>query len=174
MIAWLLLAVGQRALGRSSVSQASQLKPREESRGVHAKAEKVGDGVRLKWISGKGELYEVQSSNDRAAWRKVGVVRKGAGGSDSVEVPKLPASVCGNNFYKRAASNYWRLFQKEIPNGSDFIGPRNHSRLPGRAPGLHRLDRPNRTTLRLIWLSEDRRMSGRKLFPGHKEGNGTK
>jgi len=99
VIAWLLLAVGQRALGRMSDYQRSQLKPREESRAFI--------------LEGNGQ---------------------------------------------------W----------SQFIGPRNSSRLPGRAPGLHRLDRPNRTTLRLIWLSEDRRMSGRKLFPGHKEGNGTK
>ena len=184
VIAWLMLAVGQRALGRSG--PLLKAKATDAPRAVRVNAEKVRDRMRLKWISEKGMRFQVQSSNDRTTWRKVGVVRKGTGESDSVVVtasgpryvrvdsPKLPAPVCGNKFYKRAPSNSWRLFQKKIPNGSDFIGPRNHSRLPGRAPGLHRLDRPNWTPLRLIWLSEDRRMSGRTLFPGHKEGNGIK
>ena len=187
VIAWLLLAVGQRALGRSMAAAypAPLLKVNaaDATRAVRANLERVRDGMRLKWISEKRMRFQVQSSNDRTAWRTVGGAREGTGGSDSVVVPasgpryvrvdspKLPAPVCGNKFYKRAPSNYWRLFQKKIPNGSDFIGPRNHSRLPGRAPGLHRLDRPNRTPLRLIRLSEDRRMSGRTLFPGHKEGN---
>jgi hypothetical protein len=105
-------------------------KATDAPRAVRVNAEKVRDRMRLKWISEKGMRFQVQSSNDRTTWRKVGVVRKGTGESDSVVVPasgpryvrvvrvdspKLPAPVCGNKFYKRAPSNPGVYFRKKSP-----------------------------------------------------------
>ena len=168
VIAWLLLAVGQRALGRTGPS----LKATDAPRAVRFNGEKVRDGLRLTWISGTGMRFQLQSSNDRTAWRKVGAAREGTGESDSVMIPvggpryyrvvrvdspKQPAPVCGNRSSNQFPSGYWRLFLKESPNGLRFCGPRNISRQPGQAPGLHRLDRPNRSS-RLYWLNEATRV----------------
>ena len=166
VIAWLLLAVGQRSLGRSKAADSDC-----PVRVTHLTAAKERGGVRLKWIAEKGMRFH-QSSNDIATWRKVGAAREGNGGSDSVVVPvggpryyrvvrvdspKQPAPVCGNRPSNQFPSGYWRLFLKESPNGLRFCGPRNISRQPGQAPGLHRLDRPNRSS-RLYWLNEATRV----------------
>ena len=169
---WLLLVMGQSALSRMSVIERSQLKPHELSPAVRATAKKVKNGLRLKWVAGKGMRFQVQSSHDRTTWRKVGAVREGTGESDFVVVPvgcpryflvvrvdspKQPAPVCENRSSNQFPSGYWRLFLKESSNGLRFCGPRNISRQPGQTPGLHRLDRPNRSS-RFYWLNEATRV----------------
>ena len=185
VIAWLLLAVGQRVLGCG---------PGPSSRAVRLTGEKLRAGVCFVWKSESGVCYQCQTSDDRAAWTDVGAPREGTGGTDSVRVhhggPRYYRLVRVDSAAKGVTERLWlqRLFQprpvlrcggvrrgrniylKESPKWLLDSKPQAN-RLPGRVPGLHRLGPVNRP-VRLQRANEVRLQRARQSFPGHKEGNG--
>jgi hypothetical protein len=69
-------------------------------RPVPAGITRNGRGTRLSWLSQGGARYQVQSSNDRTAWRNVGTPRAGRSGSDSIGLQSG-----GPRFYRVVRSN---------------------------------------------------------------------